>query len=322
MARSWDSLGGKILDRWFTDAFTPAFVFWSGGAALAVVTNRSWSAIEEWVDAQSQVWLVALGILGLLGIHASAVAVEGLASQAIRWLEGYWPKGLRRVERALVSRIEGRYAPEQDRLEKLDQLEERKADQDREHARIDEELRSIPAELSDLMPTRLGNILRAAEARPLAKYGLDVVTCWPRLWLLLPDLVRKELSEAHSRLEGAAQVWLFGILFLLWAPLSLLAVPIASVVAVFAYWRLLAEARVFGDLLESAFDLHRTALYSSLGWQLPVHPADERTRGRELTQYLRRGSALRTPEFTWAEREPNEGTAAVPIGGGAGPARS
>jgi len=44
-----------------------------------------------------------------------------------------------------------------------------------------------PAESDRHMPTKLGNILRAAELRSKDKYGLDAVICWPRLWLLLPD---------------------------------------------------------------------------------------------------------------------------------------
>lgn len=67
----------------------------------------------------------------------------------------------------------------------------------------------FPSQPNRLMPTKLGNILRAAESRPYDKYGLDAVICWSRLWLLLPDGVKKELQEARSNLNTAARFWLW-----------------------------------------------------------------------------------------------------------------
>ena len=55
-------------------------------------------------------------------------------------------------------------------------------------------------------------------------------------------------------------------------------------------WALLA-ADVYSDLLESAFDVYRTALYRAARWPLPLNAEDEHSSGEKLTQYFWRGSS-------------------------------
>jgi hypothetical protein len=114
------------------------------------------------------------------------------------------------------------------------------------------------------MPTQFGNILRPAEERPKNQYGLDTFICWPRLWLLLPDSVKTELTEARMTLNIGARIWLWSLLFLLWTPLAWWAIPAGILSAYLAYRWLLNAAIIYGDLLESAFDLYRLELYKSL----------------------------------------------------------
>jgi hypothetical protein len=59
-----------------------------------------------------------------------------------------------------------------------------------------------------------------------------------------------------------------------------------------------ARAQVFGDLIEAAYDLHRTLVYRQLRWPLPGNPAEEQATGAALTSYLRRGSDATGPAFT------------------------
>jgi hypothetical protein len=156
----------------------------------------------------------------------------------------------------------------------------------------------FPAQTEKLMPTRLGNLLRAAEMRPLNKYELDAVICWPRLWLVLPDSVKKELQEARAELNTAARVWLWSLLFLIWTVWAWWAAPVGLLSALFAYRWALDAAATYCDLLESAFDLHRTDLYKALRWPIPANPVEERELGRQLTVYLRRGYYPKNLEFT------------------------
>jgi hypothetical protein len=149
------------------------------------------------------------------------------------------------------------------------------------------------------MPTKVGNILRAAETRPRDKYGLDSVAVWPRLWLTLPDSTRQEITAARAAVDGAVAASIWGILFLVFIPWTVLAVPVGlavCAVAVLAWLPLRAQA--FGELVVAAFDVHRTALYQQLRWPLPASPKDERLQGRLLSTYLQKGSHQPEPVFS------------------------
>ena len=105
------------------------------------------------------------------------------------------------------------------------------------------------------MPTRLGNILRAAETRPGNKYGLNAIICWPRLWLVLPEDVRTELNAARTRLDTGTLAGFWSLLFVVWVRWA----PLLGLLAAFIAYRGMLGA-VGAYLIESAFDVHRTAL--------------------------------------------------------------
>jgi hypothetical protein len=159
--------------------------------------------------------------------------------------------------------------------------------------------RRRPAAAGYFLPTSIGNILRAAERRPVDKYGLDTITVWPHLWLLLPENIRTELCAARTSLDTAVVAATWGILFFAFTPFTWLAIPIGLAVTTIAVTAVIpARAQVFGDLIEAAYDLHRTAVYQQLRWPLPANPKEEHSAGVQLTSYLRRGSDSTTPTFT------------------------
>jgi hypothetical protein len=171
----------------------------------------------------------------------------------------------------------------------------------REYADLDRRLRPFPAHRPDapdrLLPTRLGNILRAAESHPRDRYELDAVKCWPAFWLVLPESTKKELADARTRLDAGAATWLWSLLFLVWTVWAWWA-PLASVAGMLAaYVWAIRAAGSFGELVGAAFDVHRRELYKALHWPLPRNAAEERARGRALTEYLWWGSDSRDVEF-------------------------
>jgi hypothetical protein len=302
-----ESLGENIAKEWLGKVLFPALVFWLGGL-LAVCSNPKfgWKVVEPFVGDGKNVATFPLNqlILGLLVIAVSAAIVQRLELAVLRCLEGYWVPLLNPVRRWLVGRIEtvGSKA-KQERQQLFDRYASLTSEEMDKLVRLDWQRKQMPKQSDRLMPTRLGNILRAAERRPLEKYGLETVICFPRLWLLLPAEVKVELGEARSRLNSMVRIWMWSVLFLAWGYYSLWAIPAGLGAAWFAYDWMLDAAAVYGDLLESVFDLYRTLLYKSLRLPLPKNPTEELLSGKALTDYLWRGFVEPEPIFEEPEKK-------------------
>ncbi|MGQ9467929.1 MAG: hypothetical protein ACUVSG_09875 [Anaerolineae bacterium] len=145
-------------------------------------------------------------------------------------------------------------------------------------------LHYYPARPTQLRPTRLGNVLHAGETLSQEKYGLVVHVCWLRLWLLLPAAARGDLSGARERLMGAAELWGWSALTLLWSAWSLWAIPLALLLWLWlAGSALPATAIAYADLLDAAFDLYHHQLYRALNWPIP-EPEKEKAAGERLSE--------------------------------------
>ena len=189
----------------------------------------------------------------------------------------------------------------------------RRADQGREVSaarRADRQTGNVPEREEDYMPTKLGNILRAAENHADERYGLVTYICWPHLWLLLADGTKKEIIEARAKLDTAARIFLWSLLFLVWTIWAWWVPLVTLVFAIWAYRWALSAARVYGDLLEAAFDLYRFELYEALRFPLPKDTSEEKAKGEELTAYLFYGSVaepitFQKPKDTKQEQKTN-----------------
>ncbi|MGK7873389.1 MAG: hypothetical protein AB4426_08765 [Xenococcaceae cyanobacterium] len=294
-----DGLSSKLAERWFSTLFTPAFLFWTGGLLAIFGPKKFQSALTQF-SSSSQNPLPVI-VIALLVVTISASIIQRFEFTVLQLLEGYWPCWLRPLQQCFVRRQQNQFKQLNQRWQKLlnkgmDKLvPEERAD----FIRLDVQLMHYPGQADQLMPTRLGNLLRASELRPQEKYGLDAIICWPRLWLLLPESVQKDLTEARSELNTAARVWLWSILFLVWTIRGAWWPPLVTLlVGLFAYRWMLDAAGIYADLLEATFDLHRFKLYESLHWPFPANPAEERKCGAQLTAYLWRGSDQSQPEFT------------------------
>jgi hypothetical protein len=299
-AKFLEGFSGNLADEWIKTLFTPAFVFWLGGG-LAALQRHGWdAAVVEFQKLQEPLPLV-LGILVLLTVAASGFVVQQFDFTVLRLLEGYWPGWLNPLTSWLVKGQRRRFKRIDQQLQTLNRQglatltpQEREA-----YIQADLDLGEFP-EVGRLLPTRLGNILRAAEDHCAAKYGLDAIICWPRLWLLLPEATKTELSQARQQLNGTVRIWVWGMLFLIWAPLFGVwwPLPLGLGTAWLAHRWLIQAARVYGDLIEAAFDLYRLQLYQAVRWPLPSTPAEERALGQALTDYLWHGSDQGSPTFT------------------------
>jgi hypothetical protein len=317
----------KVGERWANVILGPSTVFW-----LALTLSWILAPGGSQRLAHARTWLVARGtvvqwiilVAGLAAIGASGAVVEGVSTQIIRALEGYWPRWLDRVRVRLVDRNWRRHVQldlERQQLEARREqwsatrsppllgANDQQSPDDQEQTRwqaalrdaaraasLDQHLAWMPSSFQRFKPTRLGNILAAAEERPHDKYGLDAVTCWPHLWLLLEDGERTEIAAARRSLDTGAALAVWGLLdaglCLLWLARPWVAGLVAAagiVTAVAASRWLQLVAREYGTLVDAVFDLHRGALYNAVARPPPEQPDQERRHGEAVTRFLRSG---------------------------------
>lgn len=320
LAKQW---AARILTPALAFWFGGFAAVWWHAHGDAVRTHGWALELERTARPLEQLPAVAQGLLvvgALMLIAASALVAERLTLPLLRLLEGYWPWRLRGRRQ---SRRRKRRAQYKERRDELSLLERRGGLDVREYAelrRLEASSSADPTRLAELrhkraagfsardaaelgraravlryspendalgMPTRLGDILRASERRPRDKYGLDTVASWTALWLVMPANAQTEIAQSRARLDAGLRMWMWGGLFIAWTPWTLWAVPIAVVVPALAYYGgMLGAARLFGDLVVTAYDLYRMELYDSLHLPRPASPADERRHGSQVTNLL------------------------------------
>lgn len=293
-----DGLGTTFATQWSANLLTAAFVFWSGGL-LVLAWHFGWSPLDVWYMGLSATVEVVVLVAAFLLVALSSIVSQRLNLPVLRFLEGYWPGWLSGIRRWLVGRVATTYQQKLQTLQTLagKGLPDLSTDELKHYVELDRYITHMPTTPEVLMPTRLGNILRAAELRSRNKYGLDAVICWPRLWLLLPDAVKQELMDARASLDTSVNLLIWSMLFLVWTLWAWWALLVTVLVAMYAYSWSLRLAEVYGELIDSCYDLHRGDLYQALRWPLPANPAAEQQTGLQLTQYIWRGSDAQTPTF-------------------------
>jgi len=288
----WESVGEGLSQQWVERLFGPAFLFWAGGLVLWVGPANlpaAWKRLSALpVATQSAVLIGALLVLA-----GSSRLMEALRVPLLRLLEGYWPWPLSYLAVGVVAVRQKWVLRQRRRWSALMLKREEGAltwQERRELARLEAWRGSTPRDLEDLMPTRLGDILRAAETRPRQRYGLDAVLLWPRLWLLLPDHVREDLAAARAGLDRMVVAWGWGLLFAVWTLVWPWAWALALAWMGVAYALAVQAAQPFADLLVATFDTHRWLLYEALRWPLPAQSGEpEIAAGEALTRYIQRG---------------------------------
>lgn len=156
-------------------------------------------------------------------------------------------------------------------------------------------LAEFPDEKYDLMPTRLGNILRRYERRAGQPYGIDVVVVATHLGLLAPKEHLDYLQDQRTQLDLAVRLTLTSAILTVittlmfapsgwWALLGLL-----PCLAAMAFYRgACVVAHHYGNALQTIVDLNRRQIYDRLDLPMPRSLAEERKQNENLDLMLRR----------------------------------
>ena len=291
-------LGTRLLDRWIALLVVPGSLF--VGAAVVGVALGQRDALDvdrliAWAGRRSQapLWSHPAGFVLTLAGFALAAAGVGLAAQLLGagqlvWWLGSWPAPLRgwsarrvNLRRERWNRLQNQFADlattADDPRPDLDGIAAALADR-----------RNRMATAEPRRPTWIGDQLAAVETRVRNAYGLDLVSGWPRLWLLLPADPRAEIRAARGQLDGSSVLAAWGLLYVVlgvfWWPAALVG-GLTWVVG----WRSARQAmRTYAELIESVVDLHGALLARALGIDCPAELTT--AAGRAVTRRTRKGA--------------------------------
>ncbi|MEV0225419.1 hypothetical protein [Streptomyces sp. NPDC050704] len=271
----------SLFDRRFLlNALLPILITLSLLSAVIISTLTDPAGmLREWNNLDATLRVLAGTGMVTVSVVLAAV-VSGRSQSLIRCYEGLWPG---RLGDALMLPGRRRHRRRARRLG------------------FDRAASDYPADPRDIMPTRLGNILRAAESYPHERYGLDAVVTWPRLFPLLPDGLTTALAAARAEIEFHLTISALASFFAVGAGGWLAAVNGPTWLFLSCYWAgaacawltyrgALAPARLYGEHVRVAFDLYRQELLTHLGIE-----GDEREQWARLNQFWYRNIPMDTP---------------------------
>jgi len=188
--------------------------------------------------------------------------------------------------------------------EKLNRIETRitRLTNQRDALAAEYELRYPPTEAL-IMPTRLGNILKAAEAYPQSRYHADSVALFPRMAAAIDREYMGHIDTANDQcsfllnsclLSGIFAGLSFVASFYIWlfpspdhSSLAYLAIGFATLaIAWFFYNASLMNVSKYGNLIRSSYDLFRFNLLEKLHLPLPTNSEEEKMRWRDVTNFV------------------------------------
>jgi hypothetical protein len=279
-----EKVSGLFEKRFVLNGLLPSVVFWGLLACVVVLTESSPAkALSSW-DAQGRL----LKSIETAGFVIMVLAMAGLLSASsasiVRLFEGYWSPPLSWIflPRATVWH--------QQRLQAFFDA----SDDERVYYDYPPVTRK-----GEVMPTRLGNILKSGELYADLRYGIDPVIIWPRLYGLLSDSALAGVSTSRAALEfnlaASVTAALFAVVsgtYLLFAGgtwwLFLVCFWGGFLTAWIAYETALPPARVYSEQVKVVFDNFRNELLLKMRLPLPPDPAEEFAMWREISTFFYR----------------------------------
>jgi hypothetical protein len=150
-----------------------------------------------------------------------------------------------------------------------------------------------PDRIDLVLPTRLGNVIRAFETYTTRQYGMPAINLWPRLQAVVDGNLAQSIDGAKTSFDFMIHsAFLSGILAVftagsglywktrefpdLWQPWLAWTILLGVISYVF-YLASIPRAFEWGTQVKAAFDLFRFTLLLKLGYESkPTDPSDER----------------------------------------------
>ncbi|MCI3275992.1 hypothetical protein [Streptomyces cylindrosporus] len=253
----------------------PRALFVAG--VLALVRSGSFSGRSDWGAVWPARSVVLVGLLVMVIACASLLALlmHPFQVRAVRVLEGYWDRW------SFTAKLAGMLTRRQRRRWEVLRRQAHGTEEGRDwdlRVQADARRRLAAYPPADaLLPTALGNALRAGELSAGERYGLTTLTSWPRIYLQVSDRMAEVLSSARDALDTAVNLcWSFLALTAVAAcalcdePTGWWLCPVTLLLAGVAYKGAVIAAQAYSGLMHIVYDLHRFDLLDALHYQLPA----------------------------------------------------
>ena len=283
---------GIFNPRFLLNTFFPSLIFW--GLLIIVIIAGRWNiyeVIKSW--NQQDVTFKTIEIVILISwVTFFSSVISSYLTLIIRFYEGYW-------NFPFLENIGATW-----HKTALEQLENKIKDnpQDFSYEQI-YLLYPPPTRKKEVMPTRLGNILKNSELYPMLRYKIDAVLIWPRLYQMFPERFIQTIAETKSALEFTLIISSLSVFFAFISGIYLLIVGASwwlflicfwggLLIAWLAYKGALSNAISYAHQIKTAFDLYRNELTKQMRLPLPKNEKDERENWEKICQFLYRGSPI------------------------------
>lgn len=289
------SVGGvsSVIGRYFAIvSFIPSLLLVSWIHLLA--STGAWSGPPDWGRSLRSLTDVTVSGVFVFLLVATVVAalLHPLQFALVQMLEGYWGTSRFAVRvRTIRARV---YAEKRARLAELVEnvpdvstpvLDDTVVAGDEATRR----LTYLPENPWEMLPTRLGNVLRRHELDAGREYGLPVLTFAGQLAHVAPTSQVQYVNDQRTSLDFAVKCCLVGmlgtaaaVLFLWQHGMSLTIALVPYLIAYGSYRGAVVVAHEYGRALEDLVTLNRFALYERLRLPLPPNTAAERQENERL----------------------------------------
>lgn len=319
-----DRVASVLERRFLLVAFLPTLIFGAGLTAVAVVAGHHQAAAAAWLARAPAVTLLLMTSAALGVAWLVAGFVDSQLRNLTQLFEGYVleqriPKTLERArqwhrERAasttplVVVRVPAALTPEATSNDAIDGGAQAQpfTPQNSSGEYAEEAFVLYPEDQDDVLPTRFGNVIRAAEDYAHSRYGADYLLVWPRLAHLCSERFVRDYEEVRASVDFLLVVSSYFAAFAIFGGVIILfeAGPIlmfaASVLGSFAAAHLVYKCAVgaaieYGEQIRASMDLYRLELLRQLRYPDPTTREEEAAHWREFEAALKRGHARTTP---------------------------
>jgi hypothetical protein len=294
------------LDR----RFLGAFVFPALGAvffhlsldAAGLLPWGGWVALRARPELAQPAWLLGAVAGMALGL---ALLLSVLQRGIVMTYEGYgwgklWPfrrltlrsrLKLLRSKREL-ERIRDRLASEPEGSPRHGALRERYNDI---WIRV---VDTYPTDPANVLPTRLGNAIRAFERYAWDRYGIESMLFWTRLWPTFPEAYKEQVSDAQAAFTMSLHVvfllHLISLELVVAFLVTLSAAPLLAAAILLAVSRVVYEGAIsqaidWGYACNAGIDLYRRGYLRALELKPPADLDSERRLWERVTWFFAYG---------------------------------